>query len=59
MSDMRPKLDFTINIGNIISVVVLIIMLFQMNNKVVEQLTDMKLKVDMMWQTFSITAKNR
>jgi len=59
MSDMRPKLDFTINIGNIISVVVLIIMLFQMNNKVVEQLTDMKLKVDLMWQTFSITAKNR
>ena len=56
---MRPKLDFTINIGNIISVVVLIIMLFQMNNKVVEQLTDMKLKVDLMWQTFSITAKNR
>jgi hypothetical protein len=59
MSEMKPKLDFTINIGNVISIIVLIIMLIQMNNKVVEQLTDMKLKVDLMWQTFSITAKNK
>jgi hypothetical protein len=52
------RFDKSINLGNIISMVALLITLFGFGMKILERMDSMETKVNLMWEQFSITLKN-
>ena len=53
------RFDKSINLGNIISMIVLVITLTSIGTKILERMDAMEFKVNAMWEQFSVTLKDK